>query len=196
MKRALATFLLLVAAKIVACAGADLGSATSRTPYDAYMRPVRQVLGSLEGDSVSMERVQSLMRIGRGFRYSFTEPYTAAMPEVTATLRAGDCKAKALWLCDQLGDENVRFVVGKARASSRLSHAWVMWKSEEGRWWVLDCTNLSRPVPADRVPRNQYIPLYSWGKGGTYRHESTDLFANRAVAGKRGEPVAARSSGR
>lgn len=195
MKRALATFALLLAANLAVVAGTDLGSSTSRTPYDAYMRPVRQVLGSLEGEGTSMDRVQTLMRVGRGFRYSFTEPYMAALPEVTATLRAGDCKAKALWLCDQMGDENVRFVVGKARSSSRLSHAWVMWKSE-GRWWILDCTNLSRPIAADSVSRNQYIPLYSWSKAGTYRHDATDFYATRAVAGKRGVPVASRNQGR
>jgi hypothetical protein len=194
MTRTLATLAILLLANLSAGA-ADLGYSTNRTPYDAYMRPVRQVLGSLEGEATNMERVQTLMRIGRGFRYSFTEPYTAALPEVTATVRAGDCKAKALWLCDQIGDENVRFVVGKARSSSRLSHAWVMWKSE-GRWWILDCTNLSRPIAADSVSRNQYIPLYSWSKGGTYRHAATEFYATRAVAGKRGEPVASQNRAR
>ncbi len=195
MNRCLAIFALLLVAKLSASAGADLGFATSRTPYDAFMRPVRQVLGSLEGDGSSMDRVQGLMRTGRGFRYAFTEPYTAALPAVTASLHAGDCKAKALWLCDQIGDENVRFVVGKARSTSKLSHAWVMWK-DEGRWWILDCTNLSRPIPADSVPRNQYIPLYSWSKTGTYRHEATDLFAAGTVAGSRGGPVASRNQTR
>ena len=155
---------------------------------------VRAYLLEDVGEGASLDRVKALMRVGRGFRYSFTEPYTAALPSVTATLRAGDCKAKALWLCDQLGDENVRFVVGKARISSRISHAWVMWQ-HEGRWWILDCTNTSIPIPADRVARNEYIPLYSWSKGGTFRHSGTQMFA-ATVAGKQNSPVAAASQGR
>ena len=85
------------------------------------MQPVKQVLGSLDGGAPTIERVNELMRKGRGFFYSYTTPYVAQTPEVTASTRAGDCKAKALWLCDQLRDQNVRFVVGKAHYGADLS---------------------------------------------------------------------------
>src|SRR4051812_36367254 len=112
--KSLLAIAVLFASSLAAFAGVDLGANASHTPYDAYMQPVKRVLGSLDGATPSLERVQALMREGRNFRYSYTEPYEAALPNVTAATRAGDCKAKALWLCDQLGDKNARFVVGKA----------------------------------------------------------------------------------
>jgi hypothetical protein len=188
MKSALlATVALLASSFLASAAQVNLGAATSRTPYDPYMRPVRQVLRTLDGEGTSMERVQALMRQGNGFRYSFVEPYVASLPSVTAARRAGDCKDKALWLCDQINDENVRFVVGKARSESRMSHAWVMWQ-HQGRWWILDCTNTSRPIPVDSVSRRDYIPLYSWGKEGAFRHFPGGTTV-AAVAGKRSNHV-------
>lgn len=165
----------------------DLGSPASATPYDAYMSPVRLILTHMNNEENSMNRVRSLMHEGRAFRYSFTSPYVAATPEVTATTRAGDCKAKALWLADQLNDESVRFVIGKARSSSQMSHAWLMWQ-HDNRWWILDCTNNWDPIPADRVSSSQYIPYYSFAKNGEYRHRATQLMvaSTSSVAGSRG----------
>ncbi len=190
MRIILATLVLLFTATIGASAASlDLGYTAQSTPYDGYMRPVRQVLGTLGEDSVTMARVRGLMREGRRFRYVFDDPYTAAYPAETAAARAGDCKDKALWLCEQINDESVRFVVGKTRRDSRLSHAWVLWKSE-GRWWILDCTRMSRPVAADSMGRDEYVPHYSWAKGAVYRHAATQSqFA--AIAGKRLEPAVA-----
>jgi hypothetical protein len=169
----------------------DLGTNAGYTPYDRYMSPVKQVLAHLNGQSPSMDKVCQLMSQGRNFRYSFTDPYTAATPDVTASLHAGDCKAKSLWLADQLNDPSVRFVIGKARSTSRISHAWLMWKSE-GRWWILDCTNTRQPIPADRInPEKEYIPLYSFGKDGSYRHHATSMSLASSVAGQTKNVIAA-----
>lgn len=162
-----ALFLLQISASAV-----DLGSRTSSTPYDAYLSPVKNVLNATSGEQDDMNRVRQLMHTGRAFRYSYTTPYTADAPAVTAARHAGDCKAKALWLVDQLNDANVRFVIGKARRSSKLSHAWVMWE-HDSRWWILDCTDNSEPIPADRVSNDRYVPYYSFSKTGSYRHAST-----------------------
>ena len=156
MKKALFAIFSFLAIHAAAVAGVDLGSATSHTPYDAYMQPVKQVLGSLDGASPDMARVEALMRQDHNFRYSFTTPYVAATPAVTSATKSGDCKAKALWLCDQLGDKNVRFVVGKAHSNSKMSHAWVLWQ-HEGRYWILDPTNYSRPIAADTVSNKDFI---------------------------------------
>ena len=163
----------------------DLGFPASATPYDPYMSPVKTVLTHLVKEDTSMDQVRQLMHQGRAFRYSFTSPYVAATPDVTATTRAGDCKAKALWLANQLNDESVRFVIGKARKSSRMSHAWLMWQ-HENRWWILDCTNNWDPIPADRVSASQYITYYSFAKNAEYRHRSTQLLVadTGGVAGR------------
>ena len=149
------------------------------------MSPVKTDLTHLVKEDTSMDQVRQLMHQGRAFRYSFTSPYVAATPDVTATTRAGDCKAKALWLANQLNDESVRFVIGKARKSSRMSHAWLMWQ-HENRWWILDCTNNWDPIPADRVSASQYIPYYSFAKNAEYRHRSTQLLVadTGGVAGR------------
>ena len=190
MKAALFAFSILILAKFSASAAVDLGATASYTPYDRYIRPVTYVLGTLNGTTSSMDKVASLMREGRGFRYSHTEPYVAAMPDVTASRRLGDCKDKALWLCDQLGDREVRFVIGTMKRSTRISHAWVMW-NDGCDWWVLDCTLNSRPVRADKVANGDYVPLYSWAKDSSYRHGSTRTMT-AAVASKKRAPVASR----
>ena len=172
----------LLLAHSAAFAGIDLGTPAGYTPYDRYMSPVKQVLGTLRGKTNDMKRVQSLLSTGRNFRYSFTDPYTAALPAVTARTQTGDCKAKSLWLMDQLGDSNLRYVIGKARTTSKISHAWVMW-NDGSAWWILDPTNASRPIAADSTSRNEYIPQYSWAKNGSYRHSATSLGV-AAVAGK------------
>ncbi len=175
----------LLMAESAALAGVDLGIPAGYTPYDRYMTPVKQVLGTLHGQTNDFKRVQSLLSAGRNFRYSFTDPYTAALPAETARTQTGDCKAKSLWLVDQLGDSHVRYVIGKARANSKISHAWVMW-NDGSAWWILDPTNANRPIPAESTSSKEYIPLYSWAKNGSYRHSATNLgVATVAAKGKR-----------
>jgi hypothetical protein len=129
-----------------------------------------------------MDRVRALMREGNSFRYSFTEPYVAALPEVTERTHSGDCKAKSLWIADHIGDrDNIRFVIGKARSTSKISHAWVMW-NDGSRWWILDCTNTSVPIPASSVSKNEYIPLYSYDARHCYRHSGTQFFTASAAS--------------
>ena len=181
MKTAL-TFLALVALKVAALAGVDLGSPSSATPYERYMTPVRTVCGSLSKEKPSMDQVKQIMKQGRSFRYHLDDPYLPASPAVTASIREGDCKDKALWLINQL-DSSARFVIGKTKRGAKISHAWVMWQSE-GRWYILDCTLKNAPIAADSVPDNQYVPLYSYGKGTCYRHSEVTGGSVAAVAGK------------
>lgn len=147
---------------------------TSFTPYDRFLDNVWPVLRHLDNDEVSMVRVMRLMETGHKFSYRFTDPYRPQSPEFTATRRSGDCKSKALWLCAALGDPNALWVVGKKSRRSEENHAWVYWRSE-GRWYVLDCTENSRPVQADTIPRDRYIPYYSFGKVGAFRHMATRI---------------------
>jgi hypothetical protein len=176
MKKLILTILLAVSSHLAFGAdNVDLGTTAGYTPYDRYMSPVKTVLTHLNGQAPTLDRVRQLMSIGRSFRYSFTDPYTAATPEVTAQIHAGDCKAKSLWLADQLNDANIRFVIGRARSTSKISHAWLMCKLD-GRWWILDCTNTREPIPADRInPEKEYIPLYSFTKQGSFRHHVAQM---------------------
>ena len=192
MKKTILSLALLLGGKLASFAAFDAGTRSDYTPYDRYMSPVRTVLSHLTQHKPSMEEVKKLMIEGRNFRYRMENPYVAAMPQTTASKRSGDCKDKALWLCSQLGDGNVRFVIGKTAPGVSISHAWVMWENE-GRWWLLDCTLRRAPILADELPTNRYIPLYSYSKGSTFRHAATQVGLAQ-VASKRKSPVA--SNGR
>ena len=191
IKLSLLSFAALFLAQFTASAVVDLGSTISRTPYEAYMSPVKQVLSSLNGTAPAMDRVATLMRQGRGFRYAHTDPYNPALPQQTAARRVGDCKDKALWLCDQLQDPSARFVIGKMKRGSRISHAWVMWQGE-GRWWILDCTMNASAIPADSVGPDSYVPLFSYSKNTAFRHTGT-TGPLASVAGRSKAPVAAKA---
>lgn len=162
------TFLAIAALKVAALAGVDFGTPSSATPYERYMGNVKAVMNGLNQGKASMDEVKKLMKQGRSFRYHLDDPYTPASPEVTARIREGDCKDKALWLCNKL-DSSARFVIGKTKRGAKVSHAWVMWENE-GRWWILDCTLKNAPVAADSLPADRYVPLFSYGKNACYRH--------------------------
>ncbi len=169
--KTLFTLLTLIALKVAAFATVDLGTPSAYTPYERYMAPVKAVMGSLRQAKPSMDQVKQLMKEGRKFRYHMDDPYTPALPDVTSRIHEGDCKDKALWMVDHL-DASARFVIGKTKRGTKISHAWVLWQNE-GRWWILDCTLKSAPIAADSVPDDQYVPLYSYGKGICYRHSET-----------------------
>jgi hypothetical protein len=160
-----ATFL---AAEISADAMSIPSTAVRAAPYDRCMAPVRQAFDRMHGEEATLERVDALMREGRAFRYTRSDPYTPAPPEKTASRRAGDCKDKALWLMSQLQDQNVRFVIGKLHRRSHIRHAWLLWE-HDGREWILDCARFGHAIPADRFGPDEYVSSYSYSRGSAYR---------------------------
>ena len=145
---------------------------TTATPYDRYFGSVREVISALEPQHTTMATACHLMKVGYSFQYITRDPYRPEPPKLTAAQRAGDCKSKALWLYDGLADSGALFAIGKAEKNSKTSHAWVYWRNG-GRWWILDCTDRTDPIAADSVSSDRYIPYYSFGKNGAYRHPAT-----------------------
>lgn len=167
----------------------DLGvQPTSFTPYDRYMTGARDIFEQAGGLSPTLSAACRLVEVGRGFRYVSCDPYRPNMPEVTAQRRSGDCKSKALWLYKQLDDPRALYVIGKAEKRAKTSHAWVYWRYD-GRWWILDPTTRTAPIALSSVPDDRYVPYYSFGRDGAYRHKATRLFGAKeetpAVAQKR-----------
>jgi len=161
-------FLLSIA---FAVARPDLTNARpGSTPYDPYHAPVKAVLRQLDGPAPSFATVAALTKQGFAIRYVFDEPYRAQLPAETVKKGSGDCKAKSLWLASRMNDANVRYVIGKAHRTSKISHAWLMWE-HKNRWWVLDPTNSPTPIAADSLSPDEYIILYSYDKNGSYRHK-------------------------
>ena len=194
MKSFIIALVSLIGTQIAAVAGVDLGNVSGGTPYDRYMNPVKSTLATLGQEHPNMDKVNALMKEGRSFRYQMDDPYVAALPQETARTRTGDCKDKALWLCDQLNDSSVRFVIGKTSRNAKMSHAWVLWKNE-GRYWILDCTLNRAPIAADTLPADRYVPLYSFAKGTAFRHGGTSVNV-AAVATKKMDSVASSSKSR
>jgi hypothetical protein len=54
----------------------------------------------------------------------------------------------------------------------------------------------SKPMPADQVSMNKYVPLYSWAKGASFRHTNKLSGMTAEVAGKKQAPVASKRDGR
>ena len=152
-------------------ASLNLGAPTPSTPYDAYLAPMWAVLRHLAESQPDPNVVGQLVREGHGFRYVYKteQPYEPQTPEQTEAIKAGDCKAKSLWLAAKMNCRQVRFVVGKARLAANLNHAWLLWNSPEG-WLILDATNYSRPLSADKLSPNEFIPTYSYSPAGKYIH--------------------------
>lgn len=153
------------------------------TPYDSYLAPVRQVLARTPSRPKSLSTASQLLKTAHNFRYVPRHPYRADLPSITASRKSGDCKAKALWLYDRLGDTSALYVIGKVSSSARSAHAWLYWRYN-GRWWILDPTNRNVPIAADSVPRSRYVPYYSFSRAGSFRHPATHLllFAKNSSA--------------
>jgi hypothetical protein len=149
----------------------DMGTTTSHTPYDSYFGPVWDVLHHLSGAQPDSAVVEQLIREGHAFRYSYNQaqPYVPQTPSETEATKAGDCKAKSLWLASKMNCRSVRFVVGKARLASAMSHAWLIWQSPSG-WLILDATNYSRSLDPGRLSPNEFIALYSYSPSGKFAH--------------------------
>jgi hypothetical protein len=147
----------------------DLGRSTSSTPYDGYLAPMRATMSALGGNRPEMPLVKDYVRTGRSFRYYMNHPYIPQTPAVTEATRAGDCKAKSLWVAYKMDDRTLRYVIGRARKTSGMSHAWLLWRGPNG-WLILDATNYSSPIEVSRLGPNEFIALYSYSSGGKYVH--------------------------
>jgi hypothetical protein len=170
---------------------------TASTPYDRFFNSVRYVIATMEPHGATMAGACHLMKVGHSFEYKSRDPYRPDPPKLTELQHSGDCKSKALWLFGNLADSGALFVIGKAEKNLRTSHAWVYWRCD-GRWWILDCTERADPIAADTVSPNRYVPYYSFGKYGTYRHPATLLsgtVSNGVTPGANG-PVAVLGPGK
>jgi hypothetical protein len=165
------TIFLLLLTGVLHSAELDLGSPTSRTPYDPYLDPVWKVFRQLNGTQVDPSVVEKLVREGRSFRYSYNkdQPYVPQPPEVTESTKSGDCKAKSLWLAQKMNSSKVRFVIGKLSLGSPKSHAWLIWEGPQG-WLILDATNYSKPLVPERVSSSELVPTFSYAPSGKYAH--------------------------
>jgi len=105
-------------------------------------------------------------------------------PEETLRLKSGDCEDRALLLASLLlasgiSAYNVRVCLGKMRMyfnppkkHSDCDHVWVMYKSEAGRWQVIEPANVAKhnvkeaeqeaPTQAEYIPYFMFNDTHLW----------------------------------
>jgi predicted transglutaminase-like cysteine proteinase len=146
------------------------------TPYDNQMARIRRVLtvpDRTSANRVSLNIVNQWMGDLRSIPYGFT-----AMWKTPAEAQSGapaDCKAKAMALYEKMqknGATNVRLVIGKRTFSSRQTHAWLAWDTQDGSY-VLDPTFNRTARTALQVGKRNYQPLYAYAGGKKFRAAST-----------------------
>ena len=151
------------------------------TPYDKQMARIRPVLlapSRTSSNRVSLNIVNQWMGDLRSIPYGFT-----AMWKTPAEAQSGapaDCKAKAIALYEKMqanGATNVRLVIGKRTSSSRQTHAWLAWDTQNGNY-VLDPTFNWTACTARQAGKRNYQPLYAYAGKRKFRAASTLVAQN------------------
>jgi len=151
------------------------------TPYDHQMERIRPVLTASNrtaSNRVSLGVVNQWMGELRSIPYGFTTFWKT--PAEAQSGAPADCKAKAVALYEKMqanGAANVRLVIGKRTPSSRQTHAWLAWDTDNGSY-VLDPTfNYAACTPAQAGKRN-YQTLYAYAGSKKFRAASTLIAQN------------------
>jgi predicted transglutaminase-like cysteine proteinase len=177
---------LLLAAALLALASttsfADaLLFTVSSTPYDNQMARIRPVLTASRHTSsnpVSVSVVNHWMSDLRAIPYGFTTMWKT--PAEAQSGAPADCKAKAVALYEKMqanGATNVRLVIGKRTSSSRQTHAWLAWDTQNGSY-VLDPTFNWTACTAGQVGKRNYQPLYAYAGSKKFRAASSLVAQN------------------
>lgn len=151
------------------------------TPYDKQMARIRPVLTASAhagGSQVSMTIVNQWMADLRSIPYGFTTFWKT--PAEAQSGAPADCKAKAVALYEKMrenGATNVRLVIGKRTATSRQTHAWLAWETENGSY-VLDPTFNWAACTSAQAGKRNYQPLYAYAGSKKYRAASALVAQN------------------
>ena len=152
------------------------------TPYDKQMARVQPTLTAPSGymfDEISFALVNEWMIELRAMPYRYSREWQT--PSEVEAARVADCKGKALVLYDRMqlnGAANVRFVIGKRRASDSLTHAWLEWETEIGIVLLDPTFNWIATIKMSD-PRS-YVAFY--GYEGAHKYQvANSLLVNRAV---------------
>ena len=177
--------LLFSAAILALSASASFADAllftVSNTPYDKQMsriRPIIENTASRGSNGVSMQIVNEWMTDLREIPYGYALYWKT--PSETLSGEPADCKAKSVVLYQRMkaaGATNVRLVIGKRTPTSRMTHAWLAWETDEGNF-VLDPTFDYTAKKAEKVGKRNYQPLYAYAGSKKFRAASALVAQN------------------
>ncbi len=144
------------------------------------MTRIHPILVSSNHDNnggVSLRLVNNWIGNLRSIPYGFTAVWKT--PAETESGAPADCKAKAVALYEKMksnGATNVCLVIGRRTPSSRSTHTWVEWDTDNGTF-VLDPTiNWMAFRSTDLSPRD-YVPYYAYAGARKYRAAASTLVA-------------------
>jgi predicted transglutaminase-like cysteine proteinase len=151
------------------------------TPYDRQMTRIQPILVSHTSDAqkenLSMSMVNHWIKGLREIPYGFSQEWKT--PQEVETAPAADCKGKAVALYEKMqshGAHNVRLVIGRRTPTSRKTHAWLEWNTENGTF-VLDPTINWSAFRSNELASNSYQPLYAYAGTQKYRAVTSALVA-------------------
>ena len=174
---------------IIACGSTAtaLGQSTffevGSTPYDHQMQRIQPALTTSPAYGIygpSLSAVNHWMIELRAMPYRYSREWRTPL-EVEAA-KVGDCKGKALLLYDWIqsnGATNVRLVIGKRRAESSLTHAWLEWQTRMGTLLLDPTFNWNAAVKLSN--RQTYVAFYGYEGRHKYR-AGNPVLANRNYA--------------
>ncbi len=180
VKRFFFVLLALIGFSCISCYGNSLLVSVASTPYDSQMSRIRPILtsaGHSNHGEVSVRIINHWIGDLRSIPYGFTRVWKT--PAETASGASADCKAKAVALYQRMtefGATNVRLVIGKRTASSRSTHAWVEWESEDGNY-VLDPTINWMAYRSTDLGSRSYVPYYAFAGGRKFRAAQSAFLA-------------------
>ena len=170
-KRSLA----LIAALFVASSATSHADAlllsVDATPYDRQMTPIRSVLTApaSKAGGISVGVVNEWMSDLREIPYGYQLVWKT--PGEVASRNPADCKGQSVALYQRMrahGATDVRLVIGKRAPTSRMTHAWLEWETEQGTL-ILDPTFDYSVVRKEKIGKKSYVPLYAYAGAKKYR---------------------------
>lgn len=159
------------------CFASSMFMSVDSTPYDRQMSRIRPVLlggKSASGQQVSLSTVNQWMGDLRDIPYGYQLEWKT--PNEVQTRKPADCKGKAVALYQRMhatGVRNVRLVIGKRAPTSRMTHAWLVWETDEGNF-VLDPTFNWMATRSEQIGKRSYVPLYAYEGSKKYRAATAD----------------------
>ena len=180
LKRFFFFLLAAIGFSCLSCFGESLLLSVKTTPYDRQMTRIRPILNAEThpaAQPVSLGMVNHWIGDLRSIPYGFTKQWKT--PDETQSGQPADCKAKAVALYDMMqshGATHVRLIIGKRTPSSRSTHAWIEWETQDGSY-MLDPTWNWKAYSTREVDRRSYVPYYAFEGSQKFRATATTLVA-------------------
>ncbi len=165
MKKTLLLLSALVGLSSATCFADALLLTVNATPYDRQMERIRPALATsshTSADQTSVAVINQWMSELRDIPYGYQMVWKT--PTEVESRTPADCKGKAVALYQKMrsnGATNVRLVIGKRAPTSRMTHTWLEWETNNGSF-VLDPTFNYSATRAEKIGRNSYVPLYAY----------------------------------